>query len=114
MTMSSGGMNKDEIRKGIAAYKHEQNVLLRLIRKTGGLTEGKFDELFYGREFRKRTRLRRSGLYGDSYILGMGSNGGTLWAEYLDLLQYMMAVDLVDTKRNNDNEIVYIECKVKT
>ena len=106
-------MNKDEIRKGIAAYKYEQNVLLRLIRKTGGLTESKFDELFHGREFRKRTRLRRSGLYGDSYILGMGMNGGTIWAEYLDLLQYMMAVDLVDARRNKDNEIVYI-LRVKT
>ena len=102
-------MSKDEIRKGIAAYKHEQNVLLRLIRKTGGLTESKFDELFYRREFRKRTKPRISEIYGDSFILGMGMNGGTIWAEYLDLLQYMMAIDLVDTKRNKDNEIVYIE-----
>jgi len=104
-------MNKKEIEKGIAAYKYEQEVLLRLIRKTNGLTERKFDKLFHGRELRKRTRLRRSGLYGDSFILGVGMNGGTMWAEYLDLLQYMVLSGLVDTKRNKRNEIVYILTK---
>ena len=102
-------MNKDEIRKGIAAYKHEQEVLLRLIRKSGGLTESKFDELFYLREFRKRTKLRVSGLEGDSFILGIGVNGGSMWAEYLDLLQYMVACDLVYVRRNRLGEIVYTE-----
>ena len=102
-------MNKDEIRKGIAAYKHEQEVLLRLIRKTYGLTESKFNELFYRREFRKRTKLRVSGLKGDSFILGIGINGGSMWAEYLDLLQYMVLLDLVYVRRNRQGEIVYTE-----
>lgn len=100
-------MNKEEIIKGIAAYKHEQDVLLRLIRKTGGLTESKYNELFYGREFRKRTKLRVSGLEGDSFILGIGVNGGSMWAEYLDLLQYMVLLDLVYVRRNRLGEIVY-------
>jgi hypothetical protein len=100
-------MTKDEIRKGIAGYKKQQYILLRLIRKSGGLTETKFDELFRGREFRKRPRLSSCGISVDSFILGMGVNGWNLWAKNLELLQMMMAIDLVDTHRNENNEIVY-------
>ena len=101
-------MNKDEIRKGIECYKHEQQVLLRLIRKSGGLTASKFDKLFQGREFKKRTKLHKHGLSGDSFILGIGANGFNMWSENLDLLQRMIAVDLVDTVRNKKDEIVYV------
>ena len=100
-------MTKDEIRKGIAAYDRQQKVLMRLIRITGGLTESKFDELFKGREFRKRVPLSPCGITGDSFILGCGVNGGNMWAENLELLQMMMAIDLIDTHRNEKNEIVY-------
>ena len=96
-------MNNDEIKKGIAAYKNQQNVLLRLIRKTGGLTASKFDDLF-----RKRRRLSSCAISGDSFILGMGINGGNIWSENLELLQLMIRIDLVDTKRNEHNEIVYV------
>lgn len=101
-------MDKDRIKKGIEAYKNQQNVLLRLIRKTKGLTESKFDELFQSREFVRRVRFNKFGVNGDAFLLGMGVNGGTLWAETIELLQNMIAIDLVDTKYNDNNEIVYV------
>lgn len=99
-------MTADEIRKGIAPYRHEQRVLLRLLRMRGGFTEKEFDRWFRGREFRKRRMLLRGGLSGDALILGMGANGFSLWAEMLDLLQHMMLIDLVDAK-TVDGVVVY-------
>ena len=98
-------MNREEIERGIAAYEYEQRVLLRLIRITGGLTEERFDDMFRGREWtRKKIRLRK--IDGDSFILG-GILGGR-WAWWLDLLQHMMAVGLVDTRRDSNGSLVYI------
>lgn len=101
-------MEIEELRKGIDAYKHEQEILLRLIRKLGGLTESKFDALFNGREFRKKCKLSGSGISGDSFLLGMAENGFNIWAWNLDLLQKMMILGLVDTRRDSGNKIVYI------
>lgn len=101
-------MNKEEIKKGIAGYGYEQKRLLRLIRKTGGLSASKFDELFRENEYKQIRRLCHRGITGDTFLLGIGVNGFNLWAETLDLMQHMMAIDLIDTKRNEDNEIVYI------
>jgi len=101
-------MTKDEIKKWIEGYKHEQKVLLRLIRKLNGLTASKFDQLYEGREYRKRMKISSRGISGDSFLLGLGSNGMNMWAENLDLLQHMVAIDLVDTKRKGGGEIVYI------
>lgn len=101
-------MDKNKIIKGIEAYSREQKILLRLIDWNNGLTETKFDELFMGREWRKRVFLRPGGIDGDSFLLGMGLNGGTEWAFYLDLMQHMVLVGLVDTIRNEQNEIVYV------
>jgi len=98
-------MNKEKIIAGIAGYRQEQQVLLRLIRKTGGLTSSKFDELFRGREYRKRMKIRP--ISGDSFLLGMGQNGGNEWAFYLELLQHMMAIGLVVTISNKTDEITY-------
>lgn len=94
-------MDKAQIAKGIAAYKHEQQVLLRLLKKKKGFTEKEFDHWFRGREYRKRVLFRRHGITGDSFILGMGINGGNMWAKYLELLQMMMTLDLVDAKTIN-------------
>ena len=95
------------LKKGIADYSHEQKLLLRLIRMSNGLTQTKFDELFMDIECRKRVKLRGIPTM-HSFILGMGINGGNEWAWHLDLLQIMMEIGLVDTKRNEKNEIVYI------
>ena len=97
-------MNKlEEIQKGIAAYKHEQQVLLRLLRKRRQFTEREFDKWFVGREYKKKRRLLiPRGITGDSFILGMGVNGGNMWAEYLDLMQHMMVLNLIDAVTEND------------
>lgn len=106
-------MNKEkieEIKKGIANYHREQKVLLRLIRLTKGLTQTKFDELFYKRGLggTKGVMINSAGVSGDSFLLG-GMNGESVpWSWYLDLLQHMVEVGLVDTKRNEKDEIVYI------
>jgi len=101
-------MNKERIRNGIKAYHHEQAVLLRLIRKHGGLSESHFDKIFYERgslQSGKRRRLLSYYLAGDSFLLGGMSMPDTRdW--WLDLIQHMLAVDLVDTDRV-DGEIVY-------
>jgi len=91
----------EEIRKGIAAYKYEQQVILRVLRKRGQFSEKEFDQWFKGREFRKCCLLRGPGVTGDSFILGMGINGGNMWARYLDLMQHMMYVGLIDAVTEN-------------
>ena len=95
-------MDNDKIIKGIAAYRHEQQVLLRLLRKKNGFTEKDFDRWFKGREYRKYCRLTiGGGITGNSFILGMGINGGNIWATYLELMQMMMAVNLIDATTEN-------------
>lgn len=102
-------MTKSEIRAGIAAYHRAQQVFLRLLRKRGSFTEQEFDAWFKDREFRRPT-LSNSVIHEDSFILGIGLNGGTFWAEMLDLLQYMMILELVDARREN-GVLVYFKRK---
>lgn len=90
---------EDEIRKGIAAYAHEQRVLLRLLRKRSSFTENEFDRWFRSREWKRPLRPR--GITGDAFILGMGVNGGNEWAKYLDLIQHMMRLGLIAAKTIN-------------
>lgn len=101
MNASAKSEMEARIRKGIAAYAKEQAILLRLLRRFGPFTEKDFDRWLRGREFRKRCRFYPQGITGDSFILGMGANGGNLWARWLELLQMMMAIDLVDAKTEN-------------
>lgn len=98
-----------EIKSGIADYHREQEILLKLIRLTKGLTQTRFDELFRVRELggAKQAMLSHHGISGDSFFGGMMGESNP-WSWYLDLLQHMMAVGLVDTKRNEEDEIVYI------
>ncbi len=76
-------MDKQKIERGIAAYKHEQRVLLRLLRKRGYFTEHEFDGWFRGREWRRPMKFGPP-LTGDTFILGAGQNGGSKWAVMLD------------------------------
>lgn len=94
-------MDKEAIRNGIKAYSYEQKLLLRLLRKRGQFSGKEFDNWFQGREFRKRTRLTGQGITGDTLLLGIGANGFNMWATYLDLLQHMIVIDLVDAKTEN-------------
>ena len=84
--------------KGIAAYAHEQQVLLRLLRKRGQFTADEFDTWFYERQW--RGPLRGAGICGDSFILG-GMSGMSSRDWWLDLLQHMMGLDLIDAKTEN-------------
>lgn len=88
----------EAIRKGIAAYSYEQRVLLRVLRRYGSFNERDFDKWF---RHGKRKPLRFLGVTGDTYLLGMGANGFNDWARWLDLLQHMMAIGLVDAKTIN-------------
>lgn len=99
-------MDNENIKRGIAAYQHEQQMFLRLLRKRGSFTEHEFDSWFRGREWR-RPRFRARGITGDTFILGMGMNGGNRWAEMLELLQMMMAIGMVDTRTEN-GAVVYL------
>lgn len=91
---------------GIAAYEHEQRVFVRLLRKRGSFTESEFDGWFRGREWR-RPMMRFRPLTGDTFILGMGRNGGDRWAEMLDLLQVMMRLGMIDAKKKRGVGVVY-------
>ena len=90
---------------GIAAYEHEQKVFTRLLRKRGSFTEREFDAWFRGREWRRPMRFRS--LTGDTFILGMGRNGGNKWAEMLELIQVMARLDIVDMKKKRGVGVVY-------
>lgn len=109
MTAEVGGCAKMEVRSklvaGIAAYKHEQRVFLRLLRKRGSFTDREFDLWFYGREVRRPIRSRQ--ITGDTFILGIGRNGGNRWAEMLELLQVMIQLDLIDAKEKRGVGVVY-------
>ena len=101
------------LKKGIAAYGHEREVLLRLLRKSGSFTSKQFDLWFRtGREKHQGKRMRRYGsrfqwFDNNTFILGAGINGGSYWARMLNLLQIMIDIGEVDVGRNDHNVIVY-------
>ena len=98
-------VDKQKIEQGIAAYRREQRVLLRLLRKRGTFTEQEFDGWFRGGEWRRPLKFGPP-LTGDTFILGMGQNGANKWAVMLELLQMMMAIDLFDAN-TIDGSVVY-------
>ena len=91
---------REELRRGIAAYSKEQAIILRLLRRFGPFTERDFDRWLKFREYR-RPRFYPRAITGDSLLLGIGQNGGSQWAFWLDLMQRMMVLDLVDAKTEN-------------
>lgn len=104
-----GANEIERIKKGIEAYKWQQDALLRLIRKSNGLTESKFDDLYMGREWRKtRKRVRLAPMTGDTFLLGLGADGHSQYSETLELIQKMMILGKVETIRNEKDEIVYV------
>ena len=100
-------MTKEEILHGIRCYSHQQKVLRKLIGRHGEMSEELFDRIFMGIETRKPRKARFSPVYGDCFVLGLGINGGTMWAEYLEILQYMVSAELVDAYRRDDGLIYY-------
>ena len=100
------------LNKGIAAYAHEREVLLRLLRKRGSFTSKQFDLWFRkGREKHQGKRMMRYGsrfqwFDNNTFILGAGINGSSYWARMLNLLQIMLDIGEVDVRRD-DGVIVY-------
>jgi hypothetical protein len=93
--------SREEIIKGISAYSHEQDVLLRVIRKHGKLSETDFDRIFNG----KLNKIRpRQGVSGTSFILGACQAG--CWAMWLELTQLMVAIGFIETETIN-NKVYY-------
>lgn len=98
-------MDKDRIEKGIAAYHKERKIIARLIRRFGPLSEDTFDRLLRGRDL-KKPKFRVAPINGDTFILGVGTNGFNMWAEWLELLQYMVMLGEVETT-TKDGKIHY-------
>ena len=109
----------EKLKKGIAAYDHERNVLLRLLRKRGSFTAKEFDLWFVTGRYRFRTArekhlAKRMSRYasrfqwfdGNTFILGAGINGGSYWSKMLNLLQIMLDIGEVDV-RDDDGMVVY-------
>jgi len=86
-----------KVKAGIAAYEREQRVFLRLLRKRGSFTSAEFDSWF--RRPRRLYCITGAGINGEAFILGAAANGFNRWAQMLDLLQYMMALELVEAKQ---------------
>ena len=85
--------------RGIAAYAHEQAVLLRALRRFGSFTERDFDRWLGRTPYRRPFRARF--ISGDTFVLGFGANGGNDWALWLEVLQYLVCLGFVDTKTEN-------------
>ena len=94
----------EEIKKGIEAYQHERKVLLRLLRIKKRLTCDEFDRVFSNREYRKRSDYF---LYYDRYSFILGDMFGGMWAQWLELLQYMCELGLARTEIENGNAVYY-------
>ncbi len=98
--------DQEKILKGIKAYRREQKILLRLIRKNKeGLSDSKFDRLFSDFketitgngntiQTRRPPKLRFFGFQRESFILG-NLTPYCEWEKWLHLLQLMCAAGLV-------------------
>ena len=111
--MSLTETEREQVTTGIAAYHYEQKVLCRVIRKHGGrLTDDEFDRIFRlvrTKDGKKVIVMKRSFrafrfFSADSFILGGLSSSN--WAKWLELLQMMSFLGIVDTHKENDH-IVY-------
>lgn len=73
----------------------------------GYFTADDFDRWFVGRELR-RPRFLTPKVDGNSFVLGIGVNGGTQWAFMLELLQVLMQMGVVTTSRDKGKLFYFI------
>jgi len=110
-------MTKDEILKGIEAYREKQQYIISLIKKHDGeLTEDQFDKEF-GDCFdeilpngdtvrhRKRPRIEIWPMEGNAFILGSMIQGD--WGKWLHLTQFMLVAGILSVKENDQGKVVY-------
>lgn len=113
-------MTKEKILEGIKEYSYEQEVLLRLIRKSpNGMTDTKFDKLFSDTLYRetmdskgdvvrtrRRPKLRVMGYQPKTFILGSLADSFDDRCRYLHLLQLMCVAGLVKACKE-DGHVIY-------
>lgn len=111
-------MTKDEILSGIVDYEREQAILLRVVRREGGmLTESRFDQIFsmfkwtvqpngHRHAKTKRTKLRFRPRP-KAFILGSFVQGDLEWTRWLELTQLMVGAGILASDKNNKGEICY-------
>lgn len=118
--------DKERIRKGIAAYSHEQEVILEVIRENGGkLTQQEFDAEFQSfietetidKDGRRKVTSRRNPrqfstlLSEDAFILGGFMQGS--WGKWLELLQCMRELGIVESTGKSPNVVYQLPEKEK-
>lgn len=108
-------VNQEKILKGIKEYSHEQEILLRLIRKNKeGLSDSKFDRLFSEYKetmasngdtvrIRRKPKIRITPYDRESFILGSMPDGWSDRSKWLNLLQLMCAAELVKVVKEGDH-----------
>ena len=97
-------MDYERIKKGIAAYSHEQEVLLRLMKKRGGFTSKEFDGWFVQREFR-RPCLKLRAISNETFLLSMDS----YWEMMVEILHMMVKIGIVKAKIENSTIVYGVE-----
>jgi hypothetical protein len=99
--------DRQRIEAGIAAYRYEQRVLLRLLRLKGGsFTSQEFDQWFSRSPKRRWVRAR---WHPNDGFIGMGFSGGSFswWGLWLELLQCLVALEKVEVDTAGPGRAVY-------
>ena len=99
--------DRKRITEGIAEYKHEQEVIKRVLKRHGRLSSMEFNKVFsditrvvvnpktgVSVEVRHRPKFRFVGAKGETFILGDVFSMGD-WSKWLHLMQIMTMLDIV-------------------
>jgi hypothetical protein len=106
------GTEKQKLIRGIEAYRHRQNVILRILRRHKSLTQHDFDRIFSNVKYRKLRDgfmpmmrfMQCEFIESESFILGSLQDGEH--GKWLHLIQLMSMVDLVKIQ-SVGGQIVY-------
>ena len=89
----------------IEAYKHEQLVFERLLRKRGSFTDIEFDSWFINREYKRPSKVTL--MDKNTIIIGLCGAGVSTWSKMLELLQIMMRLEIICCTRNVNGGFIY-------
>ena len=87
----------EKIKMGIADYKHEQNVILRILRRHGELTGKEFDHIFSCKNMKKKMYFWATS--GNAFIMGSFYQGQ--WSKWLHLTQLMCEIGFIKIFKKN-------------
>ena len=111
-------MDKEKLIRGIAEYKHEQEVIKRMLRRHKYLSSREFDRIFgdtrtvvdpkngHAIMVKPRPKIRFMGAKGHTFLLGDVMDLG-YWSAWLHLLQIMVALDVVEAGMGTGGGIIY-------